>query len=140
RAACRGRDRQCSRSRLARVWRGRGRQPGRTRPRNDRGRAGTPPGGGRAGRRGAGPLAASLVPAHGTLRPRTEPRLTMRLRQRIPLSLQFGALALLYLLAGATLAVVLARWLAPVYAALLATALLAPLLLYHARQLFAPMN
>ncbi len=64
----------------------------------------------------------------------------MRLRQRIPLSLQFGALALLYLLAGATLAVVLARWLAPVYAALLATALLAPLLLYHARQLFAPMN
>ena len=30
----------------------------------------------------------------------------MRLRQRIPLSLQFGALALLYLLAGASLAVV----------------------------------
>jgi nitrogen fixation/metabolism regulation signal transduction histidine kinase len=64
----------------------------------------------------------------------------MRLRQRVPLGLQFGALALLYLLAGTTLAVVFARWLAPVYAALLATGLLAPLLLYHARQLFAPMN
>ncbi len=64
----------------------------------------------------------------------------MRLRQRIPLSLQFGALALLYLLAGAALAVVLALWLAPVWAALLATTLLAPLLLYHARQLFMPMN
>ena len=64
----------------------------------------------------------------------------MRLRLRIPLSLQFGALALLYLLAGAALAVVLALWLAPVWAALLATTLLAPLLLYHARQLFVPMN
>ena len=64
----------------------------------------------------------------------------MRLRQRIPLSLQFGALALLYLLAGTALSVVFVQWLAPVHAALLAVALLAPLLLYHARQLFAPMN
>ncbi|HEY0310666.1 MAG TPA: ATP-binding protein, partial [Luteimonas sp.] len=64
----------------------------------------------------------------------------MRLRQRIPLSLQFGALALLYLLAGAALSVVLSQWLAPVWAAFAATALMAPLLLYHARQLFAPMN
>ena len=64
----------------------------------------------------------------------------MRLRQRIPLSLQFGALALLYLLAAATLAVGFEQSLAPVYAALLAVAVLAPLLLYHVRQLFAPMN
>ena len=64
----------------------------------------------------------------------------MRLRQRIPLSLQFGALALLYLLAGSALAVVFVQWLQPVYAALLSVAALAPVLLYHARQLFAPMN
>lgn len=64
----------------------------------------------------------------------------MRLRQRIPLSLQFAALALVYLVAAAALAVVLAEWLRPVWAALLAAALLAPLLLYHVRRAFAPMN
>ena len=63
-----------------------------------------------------------------------------RLRQRIPLSLQFVALALVYLVAAATLAVVLAQWLRQVWAALLAVALLAPLLVYHVRRAFAPMN
>ncbi len=64
----------------------------------------------------------------------------MRLRQRIPLSLQFAALAIVYLVAAAALAVVLAEWLRPVWAALLAVALLAPLLVYHVRRAFAPMN
>src|SRR5690606_34950936 len=141
-AACRGRNGRRGRPRPARIRRGRGcgGQPGRARPRDHRRGAGTPPGRRRASRRRTGAVAARAVPAHGTLRPPTRPTPTMRLRQRIPLSRQLGALALLYLLAGATLAVVLARWLAPVYAALLATALLAPLLLYHARQLFAPIN
>jgi nitrogen fixation/metabolism regulation signal transduction histidine kinase len=64
----------------------------------------------------------------------------MRLRQRIPLSLQFAALALVYLVASAALAVVLAGWLRPVWAALLSVALLAPLLVYHVGRAFAPMN
>lgn len=64
----------------------------------------------------------------------------MRLRQRIPLSLQFAALAIVYLVAAAALAMVLVEWLRPVWAALLAAALLAPLLIYHVRRAFAPMN
>ena len=64
----------------------------------------------------------------------------MRLRQRIPLSLQFVALALVYLVAAAALAVVLAHWLRPVWSALLAVAMLAPLLVHHVRRTFAPMN
>jgi nitrogen fixation/metabolism regulation signal transduction histidine kinase len=64
----------------------------------------------------------------------------MRWRQRLPLGLQFGALALVYLLAAACFAVALAQWLRPVWAALLAVALLAPLLLYHVQRLFAPMR
>ena len=64
----------------------------------------------------------------------------MRWRQRIPLSLQFTALALVHLLAAATLAVVLAHWLRPVWAALLAVGLFAPLLVYQVRRAFAPMN
>ena len=64
----------------------------------------------------------------------------MRLRQRIPLSLQFTALALVYLVAAAALAVVLAHWLRPVWSALLAVAMLAPLLVHHVRRTFAPMN
>src|SRR3546814_13888355 len=64
----------------------------------------------------------------------------MKLRQRIPLSLQFVALALVYLVAAAALAVVLAQWLRPIWAALLAVALLAPLLVYHVRRAFAPMK
>jgi nitrogen fixation/metabolism regulation signal transduction histidine kinase len=64
----------------------------------------------------------------------------MRWRQRVPLSLQFTALALVHLVAAAALAVVLAQWLRPVWAALLAVVLLAPLLVYQARRAFAPMN
>ena len=64
----------------------------------------------------------------------------MRLRQRIPLSLQFTALVLVYLVAAAALAVVLAHWLRPVWSALLAVAMLAPLLVHHVRRTFAPMN
>src|SRR5690606_20571940 len=64
----------------------------------------------------------------------------MRWRQRIPLSLQFTALALVHLLAAAALAVVLAQWLRPAWAALLAVGLFAPLLVYQVRRAFAPMN
>ena len=65
----------------------------------------------------------------------------MRWRQRLPLSLVFGALALAYMALAAVLAVLLAgwidnRWLATV----VAIAILAPLLLYHVRRAFAPMN
>lgn len=63
-----------------------------------------------------------------------------RLRQRIPLSLQFTGLALLYMVAVAALAVVLAHWLRPVWAALVAAGGLAPLLAYHVRRAFAPMQ
>lgn len=64
----------------------------------------------------------------------------MRLRQRVPLSLQFAMLAIVYLVAGAMLAVVFVEWLPPVWAALLAVALLSPLLAHHVRSAFAPMN
>ena len=64
----------------------------------------------------------------------------MRWRQRLPLGLQFGGLALLYMLTAACFAVALSHWLRPVWAALLAVALLAPLLLYHVQRLFAPMR
>jgi hypothetical protein len=50
----------------------------------------------------------------------------LRLRQRIPLSLQFTGLALVYMVAVAALAVVLAHWLRPVWAALVAVGALAP--------------
>ncbi len=63
-----------------------------------------------------------------------------KLRQRIPLSLQFTGLALVYLVAAASLAVVLAHWLRPVWSALAAVAALAPLLVYHVRRAFAPMQ
>jgi len=64
----------------------------------------------------------------------------MRWRQRLPLSLQFAALALLYVAAAAGLALLLSQWLRAPWAALLAVALLAPLLLYHVQRLFAPMR
>ena len=64
-----------------------------------------------------------------------------RWRQRLPLSLLFAALALLYMAAAAALTTLLAQWLANRwFAALLAVALLAPLLVYHVRRAFAPMN
>ena len=64
----------------------------------------------------------------------------MRWRQRLPLGLQFGGVALVYMVAAAGFAVVLGQWLRPAWAALLAVALLAPLMLYHVQRLFAPMR
>jgi nitrogen fixation/metabolism regulation signal transduction histidine kinase len=64
----------------------------------------------------------------------------LRLRQRIPLSLQFTGLALVYLVAAAALAAVLVQWLRPVWGALAAAGVLAPLLAYHVRRAFAPMQ
>ena len=65
----------------------------------------------------------------------------MRLLRRLPLSVVFSAIALLYLAAGTALALWLAtllpqRWMA----AALAVALLLPLLVYHVRRAVAPMN
>jgi two-component system nitrogen regulation sensor histidine kinase NtrY len=63
----------------------------------------------------------------------------MKLR-RLPLSLVFGAIALVYV----ALAVALALWLSTLLpawqAGLLTVALVLPLLLYHVRRAFAPMN
>jgi two-component system, NtrC family, nitrogen regulation sensor histidine kinase NtrY len=67
--------------------------------------------------------------------------LVLRWRQRLPLSLQFGAVAVVYMALAAALTLLLSDWLANRWAAaLLAVALLAPLLLYHVRRAFAPMN
>ena len=60
---------------------------------------------------------------------------------KLPLSLVFAVLAAAYVVAGAALAL----WLAPLLpqawmAVALATALLLPLLVYHVRRAFAPMN
>ena len=64
-----------------------------------------------------------------------------RWRQRLPLSLQFGAIALVHAALAAALAVLLSRWIVDRWlAAALAVALIAPLLLYHVRRAFAPMN
>ena len=61
--------------------------------------------------------------------------------QRLPLSLVFGALALAYMGAALALYALLSRWIdRPWLAALASFALLAPLLLYHVRRAFAPMN
>jgi len=68
-----------------------------------------------------------------------------RLR-RLPLSLVFTAVACLYMAAAAVLTVLLSRWLAqswmqqPWAAAAIAIAVLLPLLLYHVRRAFSPMN
>ena len=60
---------------------------------------------------------------------------------RLPLGFAFGAVALLYVVAGAALALWLATLLPqPWMAVLLAAALLLPLLAYHVRRVFAPMN
>ena len=65
----------------------------------------------------------------------------MRWLRRLPLSVVFSAIALVYLVAGTALALWLAtllpqRWMA----AALAVALLLPLLVYHVRRAVAPMN
>ena len=65
----------------------------------------------------------------------------LRWWHRVPLAVAFGAIALLYVIAGAALALWLATLLpAPWVAVLLAAALLLPLLAYHVRRVFAPMN
>ena len=65
----------------------------------------------------------------------------MRWRQRVPLSLLFAAIALAYMALAAAIALLLSTWTAdPWLAGLLAVALPAPLLVYHVRRAFAPMN
>ncbi len=61
--------------------------------------------------------------------------------RRLPLSLVFAAIALAYLAAGAALALWLSTHLPHLWQALaIAMAALAPLLVYHVRRAFAPMN
>ena len=65
----------------------------------------------------------------------------LRWRQRLPLSLVFAAIALLYITAAVALALLLSRWLANDWlAAAIAVATPLPLLLYHVHRAFAPMN
>ncbi|TWI13556.1 histidine kinase/DNA gyrase B/HSP90-like ATPase [Lysobacter ruishenii] len=65
----------------------------------------------------------------------------MRLRQRLPMSLAFSAVALGYMAAAVALAWVLSRWTAsPLAAGALALLALAPLLAYHVHRAFAPMR
>ncbi len=65
----------------------------------------------------------------------------MRLRQRIPLSLLFAAVALAYMAAAVALALLLSLWVDRAWlAGLIAVAVLAPLLAYHVRRAFAPMH
>jgi len=64
-----------------------------------------------------------------------------KLRQRIPLSVQFSMLALLYVAAAAALALLLSRWIDNAWLAGSAViAILLSLLVYHVRRAFAPMN
>jgi len=65
----------------------------------------------------------------------------MRWRQRLPLSLLFAAIALAYMAIAVALALLLSLWTGnPWLAGALAVALPAPLLVYHVRRAFAPMN
>src|SRR5690606_6906721 len=57
---------------------------------------------------------------------------------RIPLNVVYAALTIGYMLAAATLVLLLQRWLQPWAAVLVAVALPLPLLLYHVRRVFAP--
>ena len=64
-----------------------------------------------------------------------------KLRQRIPLSIQFSALALLYMAAAVALALLLSRWIGNGWiSGGVVIAVLLPLLVYHVRRAFAPMN
>ena len=61
--------------------------------------------------------------------------------RRLPLSVVFAAVGLLYAAATAALALLLSQWLASRWTAVaLAVALVAPLLVFHARRMFARMN
>ncbi len=63
------------------------------------------------------------------------------LRQRVPLSLAFSAIALAYMALTTLLSMWLSTWIANHWlAAASAVALLTPLLVYHVRHAFAPMN
>lgn len=63
------------------------------------------------------------------------------LRQRVPLSLAFSAIALAYMALAASLSMWLSAWITNRWlAAASAVALLAPLLVYHVGRAFAPMN
>ncbi|HEX2596488.1 MAG TPA: PAS domain-containing sensor histidine kinase [Luteimonas sp.] len=65
----------------------------------------------------------------------------MRWRQRLPLSVLFAAIALAYMAVAAAITLLLDAWLAnPWLAGALGVALPAPLLVYHVRRAFAPMN
>ncbi len=59
---------------------------------------------------------------------------------RLPLNLVYAALTCAYMLAAASLAVLLMQWLPAWAAIMLAVALPAPLLLYHVRRVFAPVR
>jgi two-component system nitrogen regulation sensor histidine kinase NtrY len=64
-----------------------------------------------------------------------------RLRQRIPLSVLFAAIAIGYMALAAVLTLVLSKWITPPWlAATLPVLVLLPLLAYHVRRAFAPMN
>lgn len=64
-----------------------------------------------------------------------------RWRRRLSLSIVFGALAIAYMAAAAALAVLLTTWIENRWlAAVLAVALLLPLLVYHVRRMLAPMH
>lgn len=61
--------------------------------------------------------------------------------QRVPLSLVFAAIAVAYMAASVTLALLLFHWMRdPWLAGAVAVAVLLPLLVYHVRRAFAPMN
>ena len=65
----------------------------------------------------------------------------MRWRQRLPLSLQFSAVALGYMVLAAVLTLLLSQWLANRWlAAGIAVIVLLPLLAYHVSRAFAPMH
>jgi nitrogen fixation/metabolism regulation signal transduction histidine kinase len=64
----------------------------------------------------------------------------VRWLRRLPLSLVFSAVALAYVVAAAALSVWLATWLRPWMSVVITVAVLLPLLLYHVRRAFAPMN
>ena len=64
----------------------------------------------------------------------------MRWWHRIPLAWLYAALACAYMLAAGGLAMLLTRWLQPWAATLVSAAVLAPLLVYQVRRLFAPVR
>ena len=64
----------------------------------------------------------------------------MRWWHHVSLSWLFAAMACAYMLAAAGLAMLLTRWLQPWAAILVATAALAPFLIYQVRRLFAPVR